>query len=162
MMFVGWTPRVAGTVVAVSAVAAVGVAPDGRVVAVGALPCVVVTVSVACAPDMDCDDELEFTAASRCWRKTAKSAAASAAAGTASVPMRGTPPEEVCGVGGSCGVGQGVGPCSAVPAGGDTANPTATRDGSTIGDDCEGETSQTLPRSAASASGVKRAPQAPQ
>jgi hypothetical protein len=57
-MLVGWTLRVAGTGVAVGAVVAVGVAAEERVVAVGARPCV--AVSVACALETDCEDELAF------------------------------------------------------------------------------------------------------
>jgi hypothetical protein len=61
---VGWTSRVAGTGVAVGEgpgvgdITGVGVAPDGRVVGVGAPPWA--AVAVAAALEIVCDDEFEF------------------------------------------------------------------------------------------------------
>lgn len=63
-MVVGWTSRVAGTGVAVGEGAAVGegpgvgVAPGRPPVGVGAPP--LAAVAVAAAPEIVCDDELEF------------------------------------------------------------------------------------------------------
>ena len=112
-MLVGCTLRVAGIAVAVGAVVAVGVAvaPAVRAVGVGALPCVVVAVSVACAPERDCDDALEFADESLLengasvmlklrWRNTARSAAMSTAASAAPRPSpsaRRNPPEDARG-----------------------------------------------------------------
>jgi hypothetical protein len=119
-MLVGWMLRVAGTGVAVGAMVAVGVAAEGRAVAVGALPWVVVAGSVAWAPEEDCDDALELedelllekgarVMLKLRWRKTNRSAATSTAARTAPKPSpsaRRNPPEAVRDVGGGWSVGQ--------------------------------------------------------
>ena len=149
MILVGWTLRVAGIGVAVGAMVGVGVAPDGRAVAVGALPDVVVAVSVDCVLELDCDDEFEFDEEELLedaegarmmlklrWKSTAKSAATSKTASKAA---------------------------SAVPAPDANARGPPARPFSLarVGKSEVGA-SQTRQWPAAIASGVKSAPQVPQ
>ena len=105
VMLLGWTLRVAGTGVAVGAMVAVGIAPDGCAVAVGAL-------------EKGCEDELEFEEEELLedaegarmiwkgrWNNTAKSAATSKTASKAASAVP-APDANTRGTCGTCGVGQ--------------------------------------------------------